>query len=1324
MMSTIKGYDNTAAQEYADYQGYEFISLGEPAVGEIAGGKITDTINWSFDTEGLLTITGSGKIPNYNSSDNPVPWSTFSNSVKSVVVADGITAIGNYNFYNCDLLTSVTLPDTLTSIGSYAFCSCDSLTEILLHYNVTTIGNGALSTYAQGFVLKGYKYSYAEEYANNNFVDFESIGNAPCITVAEGSCGANVKWTYDNYKTLTLSGSGKTVDLESYSSSQPDWQQYRSYIKKVVVGKGIENIGNYLFKGTSSLEEVEMYVTVTSIGTSAFFNCSNLKTVTIPASVTTIASSAFSQCPSDMVIKGYIPSVAYDFATSKSYTFTSLGNLPETEIASGDCGDNVKWSLSNYGKLTISGKGTMEFEDNSSGGNAGEDSGGSIGGIVVGGDSYAGVLSIDYNDVPWYSYASKIKSVVIGEGIANIADYAFYGLTKLTEITLPDTLVSIGEYSFRNCSSLTTIVLPESVQTIGKYAFAYCTNLKEITIHYNVNSIGNDAFRNSPNVVINGYEESKIYEYAQNNNIIFVSIGTAPVRVLASGNVNENIIWSFNSKGLLKISGTGDMPYYENAQDIPWFNYMSAIKTVEISGVDTIRAHTFINCTELSAITLNGVKTVGRFAFESANYVTEIYLPETIEMLDRNSFGYLSESVTIKGKEGTYAQMYAQHLGCNFVADSDAVQITEVTVSTIEELIANIKSNTTIIVEDGIYVLDRTARMDAYGGVYEYLDALLIENVTNLTIKAKNKGMVELISPQNNYISYFEYENAPIIVKGAYNLTLDGLRIGNMKISARNGSIINGEGVELLGGEVDDTAVDGYNGAYFGEADEPEGYLDMTYPIAIQNKANIINCDIFNNAYGIEFSGILLNLDNTTVRDNTHGAIYAYSKVNINNSVFSNNGCNSKYKAQNLLYLGTNSQITGCTFINNANASFVNTNNITQTNNVFSNNGWNSQTPKAYGITPNGITWQIADKNGDLTLKLGYDVVADMHTFESEGGTVYPYSVNSAPWRAFDIKAIDAKNGVVYENIIHGGCGKNVKWQFEPETSTLKISGIGDMSNIASMYLWSKYSNQIENIEIADTVTGVYNIFGGTKFTANSANWENGVINGTLYIGDVLIRANYQAVGEFKVKEGTRVIAEEAFYNIDNIKSIILPESVKYIGVHENLSYYDSEIYGAFSNCSLLESISIPKSVTIIDDGAFYNCAKLSRIYYGGTKEDWDQVLICDNNSPLERAVIYYTNKAYTDGSGISYAQVSRVSDKKIVVNIDGEAIQGSKVYVVCYNGNGGYVANAILKSDGTFTYEASKSNVNKVSVVKVFVWKNNTSLKPLAKPVTISLKK
>lgn len=97
-------------------------------------------VTWTLTSDGVMTISGTGAMADCATS-NAQPWKNNRTSITSIVVAEGVTHIGNSTFTSCTNATSVLLPTTLTSIGKNAFNGCNnvSLKSITIPNGVTSI---------------------------------------------------------------------------------------------------------------------------------------------------------------------------------------------------------------------------------------------------------------------------------------------------------------------------------------------------------------------------------------------------------------------------------------------------------------------------------------------------------------------------------------------------------------------------------------------------------------------------------------------------------------------------------------------------------------------------------------------------------------------------------------------------------------------------------------------------------------------------------------------------------------------------------------------------------------------------------------------------------------------------------------------------------------------------------------------------------------------------------------------------------------------------------------------------------------------------------
>ncbi|MCD8012262.1 MAG: leucine-rich repeat protein [Lachnospiraceae bacterium] len=85
-----------------------------------------DDLIWSLDTDGTMTISGTGEMWDYNLDTdedgnllNAPPWEEYYEKVSSIVIEDGVTSIGTYAFYCFAKVRFLTIGSGLQSVGAY-----------------------------------------------------------------------------------------------------------------------------------------------------------------------------------------------------------------------------------------------------------------------------------------------------------------------------------------------------------------------------------------------------------------------------------------------------------------------------------------------------------------------------------------------------------------------------------------------------------------------------------------------------------------------------------------------------------------------------------------------------------------------------------------------------------------------------------------------------------------------------------------------------------------------------------------------------------------------------------------------------------------------------------------------------------------------------------------------------------------------------------------------------------------------------------------------------------------------------------------------------
>ena len=483
-------------------------------------GGTDGNITWTLDGDGVLIISGTGEMNDYETENVNDTWITtapWGSDVTSVVINDGVTGIGNSAFFECHGLTSITIPESVTSIGDYAFFECRGLTSITIPDSVTSIGHDAFSlctgltsiTIPEGVVSIGY-YAFEDCCSLTNVILPDSVTwigsgafngcnaltdvyytgteeewnqidiglhNEPLDTAAihyntiSGTDG-NIDWTLTDSGVLTVSGTGNMGD---YAYNGAPWYEQRNQITEIVVNNGVNSIGKNAFYECRNLTSITIPGSVSSIGQSAFVNCSSLTSVTLPNSIISIGWGAFNGCTSltSVTIPDGLTNLGH-------FAFANCSSLMSINASS----SNMNYS--------------------------------SVGGVLF-----------DKNETTIIAYPGGLTGeYAIPYGVTSIGDNAFWNCT-LENVTIPDSVVSIGVDAFCSCSNLTSITIPNSVTYIDIYAFESCRNLANI----NVDS-GNTYFASVEGVLFNknktvliAYPGGKAGEYTIPNNVTSISAG-------------------------------------------------------------------------------------------------------------------------------------------------------------------------------------------------------------------------------------------------------------------------------------------------------------------------------------------------------------------------------------------------------------------------------------------------------------------------------------------------------------------------------------------------------------------------------------------------------------------------------------------------------------------------------------------------------------------------------------------------------------------------------------------------------------------------------
>ena len=314
------------------------------------------------------------------------------------------------------------------------------------------------------------------------------------------------------------------------------------------------------------------------------------------------------------------------------FRVTNINAKISTAIVSkGTCGDNLTWQLDDKGVLTIAGTGSMT----------------------------------EFSTMPWNSYKSNIKEVVVGDNVTSISKSAFRGYSSLKKVTIGKNVSQIGDSAFLVCRYIENInwnaisvsdfddentifdscgengdgievIFGDSVKHIPAYAFYSGeedyedVNIVSVQFGKNTISIGRDAFRrcNLTSLYIPD-SITTIGDYAfYSNSIADISIGSALTNVGINA-FTATTSYTVSSSNQTYSSADGVL-FNKNKTTLLQYPQKKADTSYTIpSGVVKINDGAFSRSNNLQSVIIPSTVTeLGGSAFASCNSLTNVSMSE------------------------------------------------------------------------------------------------------------------------------------------------------------------------------------------------------------------------------------------------------------------------------------------------------------------------------------------------------------------------------------------------------------------------------------------------------------------------------------------------------------------------------------------------------------------------------------------------------------------------------------------------------------------------------------------------------------------------
>lgn len=285
---------------------------------EIVDSGEYENISWTLDSDGLLTITGEGDMPEFT---DKIPWSNYWAELLAVRLDERLTSISARAFCGGTYIKSINIPDGVTSIGNDAFENCPGMKEIYISDIVKYLSINYGNRFSHPSV-----FGTAELYINGepaeNIVIPEGM-TAICDTAFYGC---------KHLKSVTIPDSVTSIGDQAFTNCYT--------LTSIEIPGDVTYIGESAFAGCTGITNITIPDNVTIITWSTFSGCTSITNITIPANVTSIYMNAFCRCSNLTSIA--IPDSVTNIENSAFYDSNNIKNIIYY-------GDELNWDGINIG---------------------------------------------------------------------------------------------------------------------------------------------------------------------------------------------------------------------------------------------------------------------------------------------------------------------------------------------------------------------------------------------------------------------------------------------------------------------------------------------------------------------------------------------------------------------------------------------------------------------------------------------------------------------------------------------------------------------------------------------------------------------------------------------------------------------------------------------------------------------------------------------------------------------------------------------------------------------------------------------------------------